>query len=471
MSLNAPSELFLAQLTSDFPDVFTNPEPQYLEEPRGLFEGKAAILARPKTVEQVSGILASCNSAGVGVVPYGGGTGLVGGQVFEHGPLPVLMSLERMNSIRSLSVEDQSMVVEAGVILSDIQDAADKEQLLFPLSLASEGSCRIGGNLGTNAGGVNVVRWGNTRDLCLGIEAVLADGTIFRGLKSLRKDNTGYDLRHLLIGSEGSLGVITAATLRLFPKPLEVVTALLDVSGPDQALKVLRQLQSQFGELISAFELIDQTGISFIREALPTVALPPVGDGKWKLLVELGGGAGSGLGTRFEDALEAVMEAGLVQDGHIAQSEAQRQTIWNMRETIPEANRLIGAISSHDISVPIGAIPEFIIEGRKVLGAINEALRVNCFGHLGDGNLHYNVYPPVGRSKADFGNIREDVKGAIHDLVHQYEGSFSAEHGVGRLKTGDLQKYGDPGKLAAIRAIKAALDPNGIMNPGVIVQH
>jgi len=264
------------------------------------------------------------------VIPFGGGTGLVGGQVNEEQGCLVL-SLERMSAVRDMSVEDHTLVAEAGVVLSDIQARADAEDLLFPLSLASEGSCRIGGNLATNAGGVNVVRWGNARDLCLGVEAVLADGTIVRGLKSLRKDNTGYDLRHLLIGSEGTLGVITAARLRLFPKPVEVVTGLLDVGSPADALQLLRRLQAIFGEMVSAFELIDATGVAFIRETMPTVSLPPVGDGKWKVLVELGGGIGSGLADRFEGALAGAMEAELVQDGHLAQSQFRNSSARRAR--------------------------------------------------------------------------------------------------------------------------------------------
>lgn len=468
MSLNIPTDDFLRQLDASVPGVLAAIESHYLEEPRGLYQGSAVALARPRTVEEVSSILSMCNAACVGVIPYGGGTGLVGGQLSEV-PGCLVLSLERMTAIREMSATDQSLVAEAGVILSDIQGAADEDGLLFPLSLASEGSCRIGGNLATNAGGVNVVRWGNTRDLCLGVEAVLADGSVINGLKSLRKDNTGYDLRHLLIGSEGTLGVITAARLRLFPKPVEVVTGLLDVTTPEHALRLLRHLQNVFGEMVSAFELIDATGVDFIRETLPAIELPPVGGGKWKVLVELGGGEGSGLNARLEEALAGAMEALLVEDGHIAQSEGQRQSIWAMRETIPEANRLIGAISSHDISVPIGRIPEFIVEARKAIQRVNAGFRINCFGHLGDGNLHYNIYPPKGRSKAEFSDFRTEVKEAIHDLVHAYNGSFSAEHGVGRLKVGDLQKYSDSGKMHALRAIKTALDPVGIMNPGAVL--
>ena len=469
MTLNAPSVEFLNALDAQLPDVLGALEPQYLEEPRGIYQGQGVAVARPRSVSDVSRILAACSEAKVGVIPYGGGTGLVGGQISEA-PGFLVLSMERMSAIREVSTADQTMVVEAGAILSDIQEAADGAGLLFPLSLASEGSCRIGGNLATNAGGVNVVRWGNTRDLCLSIEAVFANGQVMSGLKSLRKDNTGYDLRHLLIGSEGSLGVITAARLRLFQKPAEVVTALLDVGSPQDALSVLRHLQTFFGEMISAFELIDATGISFLNETMADLVLPPLGDGKWKLLVEVGGGRGLELQDLFETALSVAMEAGLVLDGHIAQSLGQRQTIWTMRESIPEANRRVGAISSHDISVPVGRIPEFISEGRKAVQRINAGFRVNCFGHLGDGNLHYNVYPPDGRSKTEFGNLREVVKDSIHELVDQFNGSFSAEHGVGRMKVTDLEKYGDPGKLAAMRAIKDALDPVGIMNPGVVLR-
>ena len=468
MALKAPTEDFLDRLETKVPGILSDLEPRYLEEPRGQFHGQAAKLARPRGRDDVAALLKMCNDARVGVIPYGGGTGLVGGQVSEA-PGYIVVSMERMNHIREVSVEDQTLIAEAGVILSDIHATADEQGLLFPLSLASQGSCQIGGNLATNAGGVNVLRWGNTRDLCLGVEAVLPDGTIISELKSLRKDNTGYDLRHLLIGSEGTLGLLTAARLRLFPKPVQTITALLDVENPATALALLRAFQSRFGELISAFELIDQAGVEFIRETIPTFEIPPVGDGKWKVLIELGGGAGSDLSRRFDEALEALAGQELVSDGFVAQSEAQREAIWAMRETIPEANRLVGAIASHDISVPIGRVPEFIEDGHKIIAGINPEFRLNCFGHLGDGNLHYNVFPPKGRSKNEFGNIKSEVSGAVHDLVAQYDGSFSAEHGVGRLKTRDLATYASSGKLSAIQAIKGALDPNGIMNPGVIV--
>ena len=296
----------------------------------------------------------------------------------------------------------------------------------------------------------------------------MPDGTILNNLKSLRKDNTGYDIRHLLIGSEGTLGVITAARLRLFARPVERATGFLTVPDPASALTLLRRLQAVFGEAISAFELIDRTGVDFVRETLPDIAIPGVELARWHVLVELGSGPGLDLNRRFEEALATHMDSGLVSDGILAQSDSQRQTIWTLRESIPEANRLIGAIASHDISVPIGRVPDFIAEGRGVMARINPAFRINSFGHLGDGNLHYNIYPPKGQPKSAFSDQAGRIKRAVHDLVHAFDGSISAEHGIGRIKTDDLARYGDPVKLAVMRQIKSALDPKGLMNPGVI---
>ncbi len=469
MPLNPPSNDFLTKLDAAVPGVLSDPTPAYLEEPRGFYLGQAAALARPRSVEDVSKIVAMANEARVGLIPYSGGTGLVGGQVKPDGVPCVILSLERMNAVRELVPEDMSVVVEAGTILADVHNAAEEHDLLFPLSLASEGSCRIGGNLSTNAGGVNVLRWGNARDLCLGVEAVLADGTIMRGLKSLRKDNTGYDMRHLLVGAEGTLGVITAARLRLFPQPKDIVTGLLNVPSPTAALVILRRLQAEFNEMISAFELIHRTGIDFVEETMPDQPLPPTGDSEWLVLVELGSGTNASLETRANAALEALFEEGLVLDGSLAQSASQRATIWGLRESIPLANRNVGGIASHDISVPISRIPEFIEEAAAMFDAWSDDFRINCFGHMGDGNLHYNVYPPKGRSKKEYANQKDAIVRAVHDLAAAYDGSISAEHGIGRVKRDDLVKYGDPGKLAAMAAIKTALDPNGILNPGAVI--
>jgi FAD/FMN-containing dehydrogenase len=314
-----------------------------------------------------------------------------------------------------------------------------------------------------------VLRYGNARDLCLGIEAVLPDGSVMRGLSPLRKNNTGYDLRHLLIGAEGTLGIITAATLRLFPKPAQMGAALMVVPDPEAALALLRMARSQIGEGVSAFELIGRTGLEFLVEVGPDTRQPFADKPDWMCLIDLGLGADGAPDDALETLFATAHEAGLVSDGVIAQSEAQRQDFWTIRETIPEANRRIGAVSAHDISVPIAAIPAFIAEAPGRLARIG-SYRINCFGHLGDGNLHYNIFPMPGRSRADHEAERPAIKTCIHDLVHELGGSVSAEHGIGRLKVDDLEKYGDPAKLAAMRTIKRALDPNRIMNPGAVLR-
>jgi len=449
-------------------DIVSQASAGYLEEPRKLFTCEKALLARPRNVEQVSQILAICNRERVAVVPYSGGTGLVGGQVMPNGPTPLVLSLERMSAVRDVDVAGNVMVVEAGAILQDVQMAAEAVDRLFPLSLASEGSCRIGGNLATNAGGVQVLRYGNMRDLCLGLEVVLADGSVMHGLKRLRKDNTGYDLRNLMIGSEGTLGVITAATLKLFPRPREVATAFLAVESPSAAVALLGQMQDSLDGLVSAFELIHHTGLDFLAETLPQVRLPFDPVPKWMVLTEVGGGTGANTEERLMGVLEGAFETGLATDALLAQNDTQRAEFWEVRESIPLANALVGSIASHDISVPTHRLPEFIEQGRALIAGFGD-LRLNCFGHLGDGNLHYNVFPPKGAAIQEFKPLAKDVSRAVYDLVAAFDGSFSAEHGVGRLKTADLERYGDPVKLAAMRAVKTALDPVGVMNPGAVV--
>lgn len=469
--LNPADSAFLTTLAALLPsDSLRQPEPRYLEEPRGRWSGVAGVLALPRSVDQVAIILQACHAARVGVVPWGGGTGLVGGQIMPMDPAPVLLSLERMASLRGVYPQENVLVVEAGMVLADVQGHAAAVDRLFPLALASEGSARIGGNLATNAGGLNVLRYGNTRDLCLGVEAVFADGTVYNGLKRLRKDNTGYDLRHLLIGSEGTLGVITAASLRMFPQPISVGTALLAVASPAAALHLLTLAEVQLSGMISAFELINRTGLDFLAEVIPEVHSPIGGNPEWMVLIEIGLPSGFGAASdQLEALFAAAVDRELVSDGVIATSDAQRSHLWRIREAIPEANRLIGAVSSHDISVPLGLVPEFIARAGPALAAIGE-WRINCFGHLGDGNLHYNVFPLRGKNRKDHENQRDAVKTCVHDLVDLLGGSVSAEHGLGRLKVDDLEKYGDPGKLTAMRAIKTALDPLGIMNPGAVLR-
>jgi len=465
IQLNAADETFAASLPEG---LCARAEPRYLEEPRGRWAGASGWVARPRNVDEVAAIVRACGAARVGLVPYGGGTGLVGGQVSQDGAAPLIVSLERMNALRAVYPSENVLVAEAGVILADVQAAAVAADRLFPLSLASEGSARIGGLLATNAGGTGVLRYGNARDLCLGLEAVLPDGTIWHGLSRLRKDNTGYDLRNLLIGAEGTLGVITAAALKLYPQPAARGTAILAVRDPAAALELLALARDHLGDGISAFELIGRMGFDFLTEKLPDVRQPFAAPPEWSVLIELGLARGMDPGAALETLFADALTAGLVSDGVIAQSDAQRAALWRVREEIPQANRLVGSVSSHDISVPLSAIADFITQGGEAIAKIGD-FRINCFGHLGDGNLHYNVFPVPGVSRDDLLVERDRIKRAVHDLVHAMDGSVSAEHGIGRLKVADLARYGDPAKLAAMRAIKTALDPLGLMNPGAVV--
>ena len=468
--LNAADANFAECLQKDLPqDTLRPAEPRYLEEPRGTWQGNSDWVALPRNVEEVSRIVRACNAAQVGIIPYGGGTGLVGGQVSGSGPAPLIVSLERMSAIRAVHPLENVLIAEAGATLAEVQSAAQEAARIFPLSLASEGTARIGGNLATNAGGVNVLRYGNARELCLGLEAVLPDGQIWHGLRRLRKDNTGYDLRNLLIGAEGTLGIITAAALKLSPIPAGRGTAIMAVRDPAAALSLLSLARDQMGETVSAFELIDRTGTDFLAETMPQVRLPFDPMPEWIVLTEIGLPRGLEPSEALEDLFAAAAEAVLVTDGLIAQSEAQRAEFWTMRESIPLANRHIGSIASHDISVPLGALAEFIRRGKDAICAEGQ-FRINCFGHVGDGNLHFNIFPPVGRSKKEFSNVKDGLTRIVHDLAHELGGSVSAEHGIGRLKVEDLSRYGDPAKLSAMRAIKDALDPHGIMNPGAVLR-
>lgn len=451
------------------PGAVRDAEPRFLEEPRRRYHGRAAAVVLPRTTEEVAAAVRLCAEARVGIVPYSGGTGLVGGQIAGDGPLPVLLALERMARVRDLDLTDGVLVAEAGVTLADTRAAAAAAGRLFPLSLASEGSARIGGLLGTNAGGVGVLRYGNARDLCLGIEAVMADGSVIHGLQRVVKDNLGYDLRHLLIGSEGTLGIITAASLRLAFIPGETATAWVAVPDPGAALRLLARSREGLGGAISAFELMHRSGLDFLAEVLPEVPRPPDLGTPWIVLVEAAEAAGAAVEARMEAVLAAALEAGEASDMLIAQSEAQRAAFWTVRETIPEANRRIGAIASHDISLPAGRLVAFLAGAGADVEAMAPGVRVNCFGHLGDGNLHYNLFPAAGRPREDHDDVRAALTRMVHDRVHAIGGSVAAEHGVGRLKVPDLVRYGDPGAVGVMRAIKAALDPLGILNPGAVL--
>lgn len=470
MTLNSADDRFAARLRGVLPDDILRPiEPRYLTEPRGRWPGQAGLIAAPRNVEEVSRLVRLAREAKVPIVPYGGGTGLVAGQVAPEGPAPLLISLERMTAIRAVYPDENVLICEAGSVLADVQAAAEAAERLFPLSLAAEGTARIGGNLATNAGGTGVLRYGNARDLCLGLEAVLPDGEIWHGLRRLRKDNTGYDLRHLLIGAEGTLGIITAAALKLSPRPKHTGTAFFAVPSPAAALSLLAMARDHMGEMVSAFELISGQGLEFLKEVLPDIRQPFETPPQWSVLIEVGLVEGMVPQDVLERLFEAGQQAGLTDDGVIAQSQGQSDAFWSVREHIPEANKRIGSISSHDISVPLGEIPQFIREAEKRCAELG-SFRINCFGHVGDGNLHFNIFPAQGNTVADHAGDREPVKRAVHDLVHEMGGSVSAEHGIGRFKVDDLERYGDPTKLAAMRAIKDALDPCGIMNPGAVLR-
>ncbi|MFZ1338388.1 MAG: FAD-binding oxidoreductase, partial [Paracoccaceae bacterium] len=414
-------------------------------------------------------VVRACAAARVGLVPWGGGTSLVGGQVMPDGPAPLILSLERMAVIRSVQAPENALVAEAGASLQAVRDAAETAGRLFPLSLASQGTATIGGNLATNAGGTGVLRYGNARDLCLGLEVVLADGSVWHGLKRLRKDNAGYDLKNLLIGAEGTLGVITAASLRLVPRPAHRVVAMLVVPSAEAAQALLALAETRLAGLVSAFELIGQAGFQFLQEVGPEVRLPFAVAPDWAVLVELGLPQAIEPEAAMAGLYAEAAGAGLVLDGVIAASGTQADQLWAIREAIPEANRRIGAVSSHDISLPLSAIPGFLREAGAKVAALGP-FRISAFGHLGDGNLHFNVFPPKGGTRADHEGQRSAVTRLVHDLVHAAGGSIAAEHGIGRLKVEELERYGDPAKLAAMRQVKAALDPLGILNPGAVLR-
>lgn len=456
------------RLIAALPEGVIRPlEPRHLDEPRGYFAGRGGLLAAPRNVKEVAAVVRACAAARVAVLPRGGGTGLVAGSVMPEGPAPLVLSLERMTAIRHVWAEEDALVAEAGATLQQVQEAAAAAGRQFPLSLASQGTAQIGGVLAANAGGTGVLRWGNARALCLGIEAVMPDGSILRDLKRLRKDNTGYSLRDLLIGAEGTLGIITAATLKLAPRPAAVATAMLEVPDPQAALQLLSLAQAMMAGCVTTFELISGQGLAFLAETLPDIRQPLPG-AAWTVLLELSLPKGIDPEEAVEDLLGRAMEEGLVTDGAIAQSGQQAAEFWNLREHLPEANRRIGAISSHDISLPLSEIPRFIEDAGAMIAGMGD-MRINCFGHLGDGNLHYNVFPGPGRSRVDYADLRFRLPEAVYQMVVERGGSFSAEHGVGRLKVADLERWGDPVKLSAMRAIKAALDPHGIMNPGAVL--
>lgn len=445
--------------------------PGCFDDPRGRFHGRGALIALPADTAQVAAVMRLCHEAAIPVIPHGGGTGVVAGQLSLDRADVVILSLARMDRLRAYSPEDAALTVEAGAILETVHGWAAERGMTFPLSMGSKGSCTIGGNLATNAGGIQVLRDGNARDLCLGVEAVLADGTVLDELTPLHKNNIGYDLRHLLIGSEGTLAVITAATLRLRPQDTETVTVFCGIDSPQAGVALLALLRAEFGSAVSALELMSGFGLELALRTLDSLRRPLAGRHAWYLLVELGGPAG--LRARVEASLADQIEAGRVADAVIAETLAQRDALWALREQTPEVNHRNGAICSSDTSVPISRIPDFIAQVHAAVAALHPGLRINSYGHIGDGNIHHNVFPPEDAGKAGFladhPGINDAVRLAITRVSHDLGGSISAEHGIGRLKIADLARFASPARLAMMRAIKAALDPAGILNPGALL--
>jgi FAD/FMN-containing dehydrogenase len=454
-------------------NVLTTPhdvEP-YVKDWRGIYEGTTPAVVRPASTDEVAAVVKLCAEAGAAIVPQGGNTGMCMASVPRAGRGEIVLSVARMNRIRAVDPLNNTMTVEAGVVLETIQQAAAEVDRLFPLSLGGQGSCMIGGNISTNAGGVNVLRYGNTRELVLGLEVVLPDGRVWSGLRSLRKDNTGYDLKQLFIGAEGTLGVITAAVLKLFPKPSASATAWTAVRDPDAALGLLALLRRHCGERINAFELLSRNCLDLVLTHIPGSRDPLPASHPWYVLAEIADSrSGEAVRQELEHALEAAMEDGLVTDATIAESGAQAEALWRIRESIPEAARgEPGMLYRHDISVAVSAIPEFIREAGPILGQRFPGAQVICFGHVGDGNLHYNAFVP-GRARSDAA-AREahDVTELIYDIVQRYGGSFSAEHGIGLAKVAELRRYKSDTELELMRTIKRALDPRGLMNPGKVL--
>jgi FAD/FMN-containing dehydrogenase len=442
----------------------------YLSDHRRLYHGRALAVALPQTVAQLAALMSCCHELGIGVVPQGGNTSYCGGATPDESGQQLVIGLGRMNRVRAIDAANFSMTVEAGCLLEQVQRAAAGAGCYFPLELGSAGSCQIGGNLATNAGGLNVLRFGMARDLTLGIEAVLPDGRVFQRLRSLRKDNTGYDLKSLLIGSEGTLGIITAATLKLWPQRHGSSTAFVAVADVGAAIALLALLRGAAGERLNSFELLPRAAIELACRYIPDTRAPLGTASAWYVLCELGSFVDEQLDELLQNTLAQATSAGLVQDAAIAASEAQRRAFWNLREAIPEAQRRAGPGVKHDISVPVSALPAFVAEASAwVAGHVSEGTLV-AYGHAGDGNLHFNINWLGGAaSAADVAAQEPVIRRAIHDLVAAHGGSISAEHGIGRLKVAELQRYTSAVELDMMREIKRALDPKGIMNPGKLL--
>ncbi len=432
--------------------------------------GRVPVVLRPKSTEEVSGIVRICADAGIAIVPQGGNTGLTGGGQ-PHGDMSeVIVSTARLNKIRAIDTVNDTITVEAGVVLKAIQEAADDAGRLFPLSLGAEGSCQIGGNISTNAGGVQVLRYGNTRSLVMGLEVVLPDGSVWNGLRSLRKDNTGYDMKQLFIGAEGTLGLITAAVLRLFPKPTARETAWIALDSPQMAVALLGHMRAHMGDAVSAFELMARLIIDLLVTGVPGHEDPLREAYPWYVLMDVTSqGPPGSLQEPFSEALAGAQEAGLIRDALIATSGAQAARLWKMRESLVEAQVSAGGTIAHDVSVPVSRIPEFIARANAAVVAAYPGVRPCAFGHVGDGNMHYNPVRPREWDGVRFKQERPHINRIVHDIVVELGGSISAEHGIGQSRLAELAHYKAPVEIGMMRAVKRALDPKGIMNPGKVV--
>tara|TARA_R110000824_G_scaffold118960_20_gene272718 strand:- start:2152 stop:3591 length:1440 start_codon:yes stop_codon:yes gene_type:complete len=442
----------------------------HLVERRGLYHGQAAVVLKPASTAEVAALMKIAYETDTKVVPQGGNTGLVGGQIPISDGDEIILSLSRMNRVVALDEMNNTLTVEAGVTLAGVQTAAADAGRLFPLSLASEGTCQIGGNLATNAGGTAVLHYGNARSLVLGLEVVLANGEIWDGRKGLRKDNTGYDMKHLFMGSEGTLGIITGAVLKLFPQPQSVETGFVAVPDVASAVALLERAENASGGLVTGFELMPRIGIEFVLKHQEGTTDPLSTPSPWYVLMEMSAGADDGqLGAIMQSVLQGAMEAGEATDAVIAASDAQRKKLWTMREAMSEVQRAEGGSIKHDVSVPVSRVADFITQAVAAVEAALPGVRPVPFGHVGDGNIHFNLSQPVGADTDAYIARWDEMNAIVHDIVRSMDGSISAEHGIGQLKRDELAATKSPVEIEMMRAVKRALDPKGILNPGKVV--
>ena len=442
----------------------------HLSDWRGRYHGDALAVVKPNSTEQVAAIVILCAERKIAIVPQGGNTSLCGAAVPSEKSNAIVLNLTRMNKVRAIDLDNNTITVEAGCVLAQLQQIAREHDRLFPLSLAAEGSCTIGGNLSTNAGGTAVLRYGNTRELTLGLEVVLPSGEVWSALRGLRKDNTGYDLKQIFVGAEGTLGIITAAVLKLFPLPKSNATAFVGVTSPAQALQLFNQLRANCAERLTGFELISRVCLDFVLHHIPNTHDPLTTPFPWYVLIELSESAATlEAADMLEHELGNALEQSIAIDAVIAKSTAQSQALWALRENISEAQRFEGASIKHDISVPISRIAEFVTRASAALEAAFQGIRIVAFGHMGDGNLHFNCSKPIAQSDAEFFAQSHRINEIVHDLVHGMNGSISAEHGLGQLKREEITRYKTALELDLMRAVKRAWDPYGIMNPGKVI--